>query len=237
MPASALVELMLAGDEDAIGGFHDGNLDRVRSFCAEVCPPEAVDEAIAAAFLDLLSRIAAPGVKDSDLEELLMKSTRGAAAGRFDLQMPAGEHLPGTPDAACLAMPELMAAYANDELAGGEDGPRQHLERCTVCTLTAERLERAQQAYDAASERAASPSEWIPPAQRSEATVSEPEAEAAAAEPEATVPEPEATAPEPEPRPDPPSEAPPVALRRRRGGLVGAARKALQRSPGPPTRP
>jgi hypothetical protein len=283
-PGSSLHQLILAGDPDAIAGFRDSHVHRIRSYVEEACSPELRDAATDATLVNFLGRVAT--AQDGDLEELLLKSTRSCAAGRFDVHVPAGAHRrAGAPEPACLAMPELLAAFANDELPGQHDAAQHHLDGCPICAATAERMARAELAFTQAPEWEAAAEQWLavedqperglgaaPPEgwAASEASVlpggwqapGEPEPPTpAAAEPapmaaeptpapaptEPTpapaepTPDPPAPAPEPEPEPTPdptpaheppPTPQPASVVRRRQGGLVGAARRALRdRSP------
>jgi len=276
-PGTSLHQLILAGDPDAIAGFRDSHVHRIRRYVAEACPPELRDEAADATFVNFLGRVAT--AQDGNLEELLLNSTRSCAAGRFDVQAPAGAHRhAGAPEPVCLAMPELLAAFANDELPGQHDAAQHHLDHCPTCAATAERMARAEQAFTEAPAWEAAPEQWLAVADRdgsrdagpqegwaasegsaqaggwqapgepeppapapvaepapvaAPAPVAEPAPAVAAAEPTpAPEPEPEAiAAPPPAPKPAPPpqpSPQPATVVRRRQGGLVGAARRALR---------
>ena len=148
-PGTSLHQLILAGDPDAIAGFRDSHVHRIRRYVAEACPPELRDEAADATFVNFLGRVAT--AQDGNLEELLLNSTRSCAAGRFDVQAPAGAHRhAGAPEPVCLAMPELLAAFANDELPGQHDAAQHHLDHCPTCAATAERMARAEHLYEGA---------------------------------------------------------------------------------------
>ncbi len=41
---SSLAKLILAGDRDALAGFFDAREPKVRSFCAEACPAELIED-------------------------------------------------------------------------------------------------------------------------------------------------------------------------------------------------
>ena len=51
------------------------------------------------------------------------------------------------PEPACMAMPELLAAYENSELPGDGSLISGHIERCATCTATLERIHDAEQAF------------------------------------------------------------------------------------------
>jgi hypothetical protein len=244
--ASTLVDSLLAGDADAIAGFRDAHLHQVMVFCTEACPEGLHEEARDAAFVNFLGRVAAPGVRDGDLEKLLLKSTRSAAAGRFNVQVPAGAHVRGNaPSPACLAMPELMAADANGELTGDAAEAQQHLDECPVCLASAERMGRAEEAYQGAVGWSEQATEWIPARQTASAArgararqgwgppgreVDEPPPATLAPDPQATgapePPEPPEPAEPPEPEPEAAAPDHQATIRRRSGGIVGAARRA-----------
>jgi hypothetical protein len=270
-----LVDLILSGDQDALAGFYDGRAPSVHEYCAQVCPSEYVEEAVFASFADFLGRARAAGA-EADLDDLLRKSARTAAASRMDVS--------NKRDPACRSMPELIAARANGELPHDEGPINEHLERCRPCRQTAQRLVEAEDALVRPPSRQSSNevrTAWLVIASREagardpdaggKVSASEPEAptaepEAPTAEPEAPTAEPEAKDSEPQtwlpepaaavmpaepaPAPEPPAaEAPPpaereaaaaqpsppppslepVRVRRRSGGLIGAARRAATR--------
>lgn len=198
-----MIDAIRAGDQDALGAFRERERPRVFAYCAQACPPERVEQAAEAAFLDLVARARSgePGTG----AEILLTALRSAAAGRALVEAVGGV----APGEECQAMPELLAARANGELGDGGPLVREHLESCPVCSATAARLERAEQAYRQPGGEARAEAE--PVAVR----------EAAAAAP---------IAPEPAPAPPPPAPSPPapIIVRRRSGGLVGAVRKAAR---------
>jgi hypothetical protein len=114
-----------------------------------VCPSQLVDEATFVAFRDFLGRLVTAD-PDADLDDLLWKATRGAAAGRAEVNSNSREGGGATrsatqrePEATCLAMPELLAAYASGELPRNGQLDR-HLVGCTVCRATATRFRAAE---------------------------------------------------------------------------------------------
>jgi hypothetical protein len=246
-----LSELILADDGDAIAGFRDAHIHKIRAYCEEACPADLVEEARDAAFVDFLGRLRLSDARETDLDDLLLKATRAAAAGRFNVVL--GAEAGGrrghakAPEQICLAMPELLAAYANGELQGDERQSRRHLERCPTCAATIERMNRAERRFVAArgwDEPAAVEEEPVAPAEDSVAWAPEPRPEPAAETPERVAetqsePEPVAETP-PEPEPEPvaaPVPAPAATaaapttqvVRARRGGLIGATRRLVGR--------
>ncbi|MGI8904003.1 MAG: hypothetical protein ACR2IP_10175 [Solirubrobacteraceae bacterium] len=153
----SLAELILAGDPDALAGFFDARESSVRSFCVEASPAELVEEACAAARIDFIGRLRTAREQDLsrlDLDELLLKATRSATAGRFKVQAPplaAGRRgkWTGRPvdQATCQVMPELLAGGANGELSAGAEQLRPHVRRCPTCQGTAARMQRAERAF------------------------------------------------------------------------------------------
>ena len=125
-----------------------------------ICPAQFVDEATFVAFRDFLGRLAdrdPDADADIDLDELLWAATRGAAAGRAEVRaerrdVRASERgisrrkPPAEPEATCLAMPELLAAYASGELRRSGELDR-HLVECVLCRATAKRFRAAEAAF------------------------------------------------------------------------------------------
>jgi hypothetical protein len=150
------VDPVRARDPDALVRFYDSHAANVRQYCAIVCPAELVDEATFVAFADFLGRLdRADADADVDLDDLLRKATRGAAAGRAAVSGDAGSTnaprgsrraVRTEPEATCLAMPELLAAYASGELPRNGQLDR-HLVGCSVCRATATRLRDAEGAF------------------------------------------------------------------------------------------
>ena len=224
-----LVDAVRARDRDALASFYDERAGRVREYCALVCPAELVDEATLVAFVDFLGRLdRAPA--SLDLDELLCTSTRGAAAGRAEVgEAPASSRSArrrsprAEPGPTCLAMPELLAAYASGELASNGQLD-QHLVECAVCRTTATRFRQAEGAFTR-EPREQPPDEvrrvWLEIALSGRVGVvgssaASPSAvpDAASAVPDATSPVPDApsAAPDaPNPVPDAPNPVPEVA--------------------------
>ena len=87
MSAPTLSELILADDGDAIAGFRDAHIHKIRAYCQEACPADLVEEARDAAFVDFLGRLRLSDASQTDLDDLLLKATRAAAAGRFNVEL------------------------------------------------------------------------------------------------------------------------------------------------------
>jgi hypothetical protein len=147
---ASLLELIRAGDADAIAGFRDAHLGKVRSYCEQACTPERLDDACDASFRDFLGRIRASEAPGGELESVLLAATRSAAAGRFEVvRAPGKPHRPGnrSGDAICAAMPELLAAAANKELRGDGMTVSEHVERCPTCAGTDQQMREAERAF------------------------------------------------------------------------------------------
>lgn len=200
-----LLRLIAQRDPDAAAGFFDAHARSVRRYCEELAAPERLDEATLAAFVDVLGR-AESAPEGAELEDLLMKATRNAAASRAEVADARGPE--------CHAMPDLLAALINGEL---ERDPRlldEHRARCRVCQRTEERFAIADEGWTrpAAEEPAAAVRvAWLElMAERS--------------------PEPDPRTPAGNEPGTPAVHGGPVASRpirvtRRKGGLVGAVRR------------
>jgi hypothetical protein len=151
----SLVETVREGDADAIAGFRDAHIAKVRSYCALVCPPDRVDEATAAAFRDFVARVRTSTGPILDLDRVLLMATRSAAAGRFEPAAPTAPASPAADESICQAMPELLAAAANGELRSDAATLIRHQRDCATCRATAERTGAAEQAFARATG-------WIP---------------------------------------------------------------------------
>jgi hypothetical protein len=227
--ATSVADLIRAGDADEIARYRDARLPRVVAYVTQVCPPDLAEDAVSAAFVDFLARVAAVPGADASLDELLLAATRSAAAGRFTVASPPGRTL--AMSAECQAMPELLAVHANRERPTDEGLIGAHLASCSICTHTLVRMQDAERAF-------AQPSGELPAIELRETVV-----DTTTGQPPRPIPEPKL---EPESRPVSPTSkapSPPQALsaspaqpsgsrdvtypppavgRRRSGGLVGA---------------
>ena len=134
--SESLAELLRARDVDALAGFYDARAGYVEAYCRELCRPEKIEEATLSAFLEFVAR-ASGKAADDELDLLLVKSARGAAAARMSVDSAATE---------CRAMPEVLAARANGEDVRGERAFAAHLDGCEICRQTTTRLIDAEQA-------------------------------------------------------------------------------------------
>jgi hypothetical protein len=147
---ASLLELIRAGDADAIAGFRDAHLGKVRSYCERACTPELLDDACDASFRDFLGRIKTREATGGELESVLVAATRSAAAGRFKLvRAPDTRHRPlkRSGDPICAAMPELLAGAANKELRGDGLTVSEHVDSCPTCAGTDRRMREAERAF------------------------------------------------------------------------------------------
>ncbi|HWC87388.1 MAG TPA: hypothetical protein VG388_12680 [Solirubrobacteraceae bacterium] len=170
-PATSPGRLLFARDPEALASFYDEYAGKVREYCVLACRAPLVEEATFAAFIDFLGRLTEAG-EGADLDDLLRKATRSAAAGRAEVRSEVREVVvpsrhrrggrkhasPSGPGPVCQAMPELLAAYANGELAGHEELD-DHLAGCSVCRTTTTRFRRAEAAFT--REASQSPDEEI----------------------------------------------------------------------------
>jgi hypothetical protein len=192
-----LLRLIAERDPDAAAGFFDAHARSVRRYCEEVAAPARIDESTLAAFVELLGRVesAPPG---ADLEQLLIKATRNAAASRAEVTDARGPE--------CRAMPDLLAALINGELERDPHLLDEHRARCRVCQRTEERFAVADEG-------------WTRPAAQ------EPAAEVRVAWLELMAERSPEPAPQPPAVNGDPLAPQPIRGVRRQGGLVGAARR------------
>ncbi len=137
MEEPSVSELIAAGDPDAAAGFFDARAPSVREYCGELADAELVDEATLAAFVEFLARVRTAPRADAD--ELLRRSARTTAVARMPLR--------DTWEQVCRDVSELLAARANGELAHHERAIAKHIERCSLCQHTVERLAQAEDAF------------------------------------------------------------------------------------------
>jgi outer membrane biosynthesis protein TonB len=244
-----LAERIRGGDAKAISAFRELHVRQMTAYCDVACGPQLIDETVGAAFVDFLGRVIEARYADEELEGVLLSATRAAAAARISVQ---------TAQAECLAVPELLAARTNHELPGDDRVLREHLEQCQVCQGTRTLMERAEQAFWPEPEPAPQVVAPVAEPEPVPVPLAEPEpppavpVPAAPEPPPAVPPTPEPAPPEPPPAPEPaapeppparapappsparpappaaPAPPPPIVVRRRSGGLVGAVRKRLR---------
>jgi hypothetical protein len=142
----SLQQLIADGDGDAIAGFHDSRIEKVRRFCELLCPPGLVESACAATFADFVGRVRTAAPDAVELDEVLLRAARSAAANRLELKRPerrGGRDSGGT----CADAAILLAAEQNGELKRPNRGLQRHVKRCWVCRLTAVRMSEAERVF------------------------------------------------------------------------------------------
>ena len=198
-----LRELIAGGDPDALEGYYDAHAGTIHEYCAQLCPAARISEAVLAALTDFLGRVAT-AQPDVDLDELLRKSARVAAASRMDLT--------GMRDPVCRFVPEVMVARTNGEHRRDPAAVDKHLDACRFCQTTAQRLLDAEETLRGNSARPA-PADvrtaWLGIASRAEPTFGniDPAGHAVAE--------------------SIPRKEQPTTVRRRRGGLIAVARQVM----------
>ena len=249
-----LVDLILSGDQDALAGYYDGRAPSVHQYCAQVCPDEQVEEAVLASFTEFLGRVRAAG-PDADLDDLPRKTTRTAAASRMEVSNVRDPACRSMPE---LIAARANGALPRDEgpisahlehcrscrrtvqrLVEAEDALVRAASREASGDVRSAWLLMASR--EAGAREGAAKPEAPATEERAAKEQTRPPATAAPETPETVVPEPPpghglpapAPAPEPPPAdaqaPTPPPTPQPVPVRRRTGGLIGAARRAAAR--------
>jgi hypothetical protein len=217
----SLVDLIRAGDEDAVAGFFDVHAPQAMRYSAALLRPEEAQAAVLEGFSHWRT-IVAESSSDLDLDETFRSSIRTATAVRVPPPAASGKRalrrLLGTSPAStpCGLMPSLLAARDNGALATADRARlANHLSTCRQCADLAERYALAEHAW---SEPPAEPvDDALRTAALGVATAQEYEPEVPHEyQPEtAREYEPEAPHPEPEPvqeyEPEPTPEHQPVA--------------------------
>ena len=126
--------------------------ESVLAYCARLCDPDRIAEAVDAAFTELHEVLeSADGHAALDLDRILLDATRSAAADRSDASaaLPGFAGLSLRRSSACELMPRLLAARAS-ELLGPSDLDRvdRHLARCAACRELERRRAEAERAYE-----------------------------------------------------------------------------------------
>ena len=129
---SSLLSQIAAREPEAMARFYDDHAGSVRQFCATVCPPYRLEEAVAAAFVNFLGRTAEAG-PNTDPRDLLHRATREAAASRIEVESRLGSR---PASQICLAAPELLASRANGELPRADRPLLKHIRGCETFRTT-----------------------------------------------------------------------------------------------------
>lgn len=143
-----------------LAAFYDRRAAAALAYCSRLCAPEAIAEAVEAAFARVFEASAAGEVvEEHALERRLRSAVRSEAARRAAQSgggMPARRLLERLADpgrgGACELMPALLAARADGALSGGDlERMQTHLRRCADCRLAEQRFDDAELAFDALS--------------------------------------------------------------------------------------
>src|SRR6202043_3029210 len=84
--SSSLAERIRGADAKAISAFRELHDRQMKAYCDVACPPQLVDEAVGASFVDFLGRVTQGEHTDEELEATLLDATRAAAAARILVQ-------------------------------------------------------------------------------------------------------------------------------------------------------
>ena len=150
---------MLAAEQGAdLAAFYDRRAAAALAYCSRLCAPEAIADAVEAAFGRVFDAAASGERFDDDaLDAKLRSAVRGESARRASAAtagMPARRLLERLADSnrggACNLMPALLAARADGVLSDGDvERMEQHLRRCTECRTAEQRFDEAERSFDA----------------------------------------------------------------------------------------
>ncbi len=150
----------LAESGQTLAAFYDRRAPAALAYCARLCAPESIADAVEEAFGAVFAAAAdGEGLDEAALERRLRSAVRTAAADRSP-----GSGGPGasarrlfertTPDGGrsttCDLAPRLLAARAEGELSSADhERLGAHLRRCEDCRTAERRFVEAERAYDA----------------------------------------------------------------------------------------
>jgi sortase A len=150
---------VLAADQGAdLAAFYDRRAAAALAYCSRLCAPEAIADAVEAAFARVFDAAAAGERLDDDaLDARLRSAVRSESARRASAAtagMPARRLLERLADSnrggACNLMPALLAARAEGALSDADvDRMQQHLRRCAECRTAEQRFDEAERSFDA----------------------------------------------------------------------------------------
>jgi sortase A len=141
-----------------LAAFYDRRAAAALAYCSKVCAPEAISDAVEAAFARVFEGAAASGETDDEtLDRSLRTAVRTEAASRSSAAssgVPARRLLERLADpnraGACELMPALLAARADGQLSEGDrERTAAHLRRCADCRAAEHRFNEAERAFDA----------------------------------------------------------------------------------------
>ena len=149
----------LAAEQGAdLAAFYDRRAAAALAYCSRLCAPEAIADAVEAAFARVFDAAASGEPLDDDaLDDRLRSAVRGESARRASAAtagMPARRLLERLADSnrggACGLMPALLAARADGTLSDAdEERMQQHLRRCAECPTAEQRFDEAERAFTA----------------------------------------------------------------------------------------
>src|SRR4051794_27439625 len=141
-----------------LAAFYDRRAAAALAYCARLCPPEAIADAVEASFARVFEAAAGGEATDEEaLDRSLRAAVRTQAAARTSAAttgIPARRVLERLADpnrgGACELMPALLVARAGGTLSEGDrDRIQAHLRRCADCRAVEQRFEEAERSYDA----------------------------------------------------------------------------------------
>ena len=150
---------VLAAEQGAdLAAFYDRRAAAALAYCSRLCAPEAIADAVEAAFARVFDAAASgEPLDDAALDDRLRSAVRGESARRASAAtagMPARRLLERLADAnrggACGLMPALLAARADKTLSDADvERMQQHLRRCAECRTAEQRFDEAERAFTA----------------------------------------------------------------------------------------
>jgi sortase A len=141
-----------------LAAFYDRRAAAALAYCSRLCAPDAIADAVEAAFARVFEAAARGEAHDDEaLDRLLRSAVRSEAATRSSAGrtgVPARKLLERLADpnrgGACELMPALLAARAEGTLSAGDRERMQaHIGRCADCRAAERRFEEAERAFDA----------------------------------------------------------------------------------------
>jgi sortase A len=141
-----------------LAAFYDRRAAAALAYCARLCPPEAIGDAVETAFARVFEAAAGGQAPDEEaLDERLRSAVRAESAARTsgaNVGVSARQLLERLADpnrgGACELMPALLAARADGSLSDGDlQRMEAHLRRCPECVTAERRFEEAERAFDA----------------------------------------------------------------------------------------
>jgi sortase A len=141
-----------------LAAFHGRRAAAAVAYCSRVCAPDAIADAVEAAFARAFEAVQAGEAPDLDaLDQRLRSAVRNEAAARASSAtagVPARRLLERLADPSrggtCELVPALLAARADGALTDGDrERMAAHLRRCGDCRKAEQRFNEAERAFDA----------------------------------------------------------------------------------------